>query len=414
MDFRLPPISLNPVADAEELAFAALGRGGVPAAAPAAAAPPRMLRRATRPRSAGGAVTTVVQPGEENIRRALELMSAEDDYSAAQEYAKQRGVEGQSALLNALAAQYAGERFAPVGQMYLKRSLASQDPLRVGSAMISPDGTVLKDPSASREREAGRLMQLGQFEMTLADRQQARADEARRAADARALRQAMAGQGSWQHVQDPNTGQVMLYNTRSGERMPLAGSQSGDTAPAAAAPGSMAFKPGFNIPQGGMPKLTEVEDKSRFFAANMADALGPMSTVLQQGYSPSRIDQAAAGPPASGWLGRTAAALTPRSSASPEGRTFYTEGRKVLASILRKESGAAITDDEWSSYGPIYLPWPGDQPADVERKMQVLYSMANNMAQSSGPAYRFWTPPTMPEAATDDDGVIDLPSPRGR
>lgn len=409
MDFRLPPISLDPVADAEELALAAMGRGGAPAAAPAAAAPPRMLRRATRPRSGGGAVTTVVQPGEENIRRALDLMSAEDDYSSAQEYAKQRGVEGQSALLNALAAQYAGDRFAPVQQMYLKRSLASQDPLRVGTAMISPDGTVLKDPSASREREAGRLLQLGQFEMTLDDRRQARAAEAAARREAVALRQAMAGQGSWQHVQDPNTGQVLLYNTRSGERMPLSGGQTG-TAPTAA-PGSMAFKPGFNIPQSGMPKLTEVEDKSRFFAANMADALPSMSQVLQGGYSPNRTDQAAAGPPASGWLGRTAASLTPRSSASPEGRTFYTEGRKVLASILRKESGAAITDDEWSSYGPIYLPWPGDSPTDVERKMQVLYGMANNMAQSSGPAYRFWTPPAVSEAAAGDDAVIDVPYP---
>lgn len=406
MDFRLPPISLDPVADAEELALAALGRGSAPAAAAPAAPRPRALRRATR--SAGGSVTNVAQPGEENIRRALDLMSAEDDYSSAQEYARKRGLEGEGALLNALAAQYAGERFAPVQQMYLKRSLASQDPLRVGSAMISPDGSVMKDPSASREREAGRLLQLGQFEMNLADRQQARADAAQQRREAQALRQAMAGQGSWQHVQDPNTGQVLLYNTRSGERMPLGGGQPG--AAPTAAPGSMAFKPGFNIPQSGMPKLTEVEDKSRFFAANMADALPQMFQVLQGGYSPNRTDQAAAGPPASGWLGRTAASLTPRSSASPEGRTFYTEGRKVLASILRKESGAAITDDEWSSYGPIYLPWPGDQPADVERKMQVLYNMSNNMAQSSGPAYRFWTPPAMPEAAADD-AVIDVPFP---
>ena len=189
MEYRLPPISLDPVADAEELALAAMGRGG----APAAAAPPRMLRRATRPRSEGGAVTTVVQPGEENIRRGLDLMSAEDDYSSAQEYASKRGIEGEGALLNALAAQYAGDRFAPVQQMYLKRSLASQDPLRVGSAMISPDGSVMKDPSASREREAGRLLQLGQFEMTLADRKQAREDAERSRQEGRALQLSLAG-----------------------------------------------------------------------------------------------------------------------------------------------------------------------------------------------------------------------------
>lgn len=355
-----------------------------------------MLPR-TRSQNAGGTVTNNVQPGEENIRRALELYGQDDDYSQAQAYARKRASEGEGSMLNALAAQYAGPRFEAVQGQFLKRAMAAQEPMRVGSAMIAPDGTVVKDPSSSRQREADKLMQLGQFEMQLDDRRQSRQEAAW-------LRQALASQGTWKDITDPATGQIVLLNTKTGERMPF----SGDSQPTQA---SGPRAPGFNIPQMAMPQLTETQDKSRFFAQNMAESLPAMISVIQQGYMPNRTDQVAAGPPATGVVGSVANAFTPRSFATDQGRTFYTEGRKVLAAILRKESGAAITDDEWTNYGPIYLPWPGDKPEDINRKMIVLGNMANNMALGSGPAYRFWAPPPAFAAPAAEDGVIDLPSP---
>jgi len=135
----------------------------------------RMLPRAVRA-STGGAVTNNVIPGEDNIRRALELYGQDDDYSQAQEYARTRATEGQGAMLNALAAQYAGPRFEGVQGQYLKRAMAARDPLKVGTATIMSDGTLLKDPSAERMREADKLLQLGQFEMGLEDKRQARED----------------------------------------------------------------------------------------------------------------------------------------------------------------------------------------------------------------------------------------------
>ncbi len=405
--------------DAQEEALRRLqamaAAGAAPAAAPPAT-PRRALPRATRKASAGGALSGRVQPGEENIRRGLELMSAEDDYTAASDFARQRSLQGEDAMLNAIAASVAGRRFEPLQGAFLKRAMAAQDPMKVGTATIGPDGTVLRDPSAGREREAGRLLQLGQFEMTLDERRQARADAAAERAEARMLRQTLAGQGTWSHVTDPNTGQVLLYNSRTGQTQPLAGGQSpaGGAPAAGGAPGSMAFKPGFNIPQGALPSLTEVQDKSRFFAQNMVESLPTMVSAIREGYTPNRRDQAAAGPPASGWLGGISSALTPRSFASDQGRAFYTEGRKVLAAILRKESGAAITDDEWMSYGPIYLPWPGDSKADIDRKMQALQNSAQSMAIGAGPAYRYFTPPAGYSDGASDDGVVDLPSPRGR
>lgn len=355
----------------------------------------RLMLERTRRNNAGGTVTSTVQPGEENIRRALELYNQEDDYSQAQQYARTRAQESDSAMLNAFAAQIAGKRFEPVAATYLKRSLAAREPLRIGSATISPDGTVLKDPGASRQRQAQALMQLGELEMRLADRR----DERNEAAW---LRQSLAGQGSWQHVQDPNTGEVVLYNSKTRETQPLSGFGG---VPAIA---QSSRTPGFSLPPGGVPKLTDVQDKARFFADNMSRSLPAMLEVFRQGYVPNRSDQVAAGPPATGIVGKTADAFTPRSFASDQGRQFYTAGRQVLAAILRKESGAAITDDEWSSYGPIYLPWPGDSDQERKRKMADLQSMANSMAMSSGPAYRFWSPFNPEMGAGSSDGVVDL------
>jgi len=397
--------------DAQEEALRRLqamaAAGGAPAAAPPVA-PPRALPRATRKASAGGALSGRVQPGEENIRRGLELMSAEDDYTAASDFARQRSLQGEDAMLNAIAASVAGRRFEPLQGAFLKRALAAQDPMKVGTATIGPDGTVLRDPSAGREREADRLLRLGQFEMGLDERRQARSDAASERQEARMLRRTMAGQGTWSHVTDPNTGQVLLYNSRTGQTQPLAGGAPGAGGMPAAAPGSMAAKPGFNIPQGALPSLTEVQDKSRFFAQNMVESLPTMIEAVKGGYRPNRQDQAAAGPPSSGWLGGISSSLTPRSFASDQGRAFYTEGRKVLAAILRKESGAAITDDEWSSYGPIYLPWPGDSKADIDRKMQALQNSAQSMAIGAGPAYRYFTPPDF-APGVDEAPAAQLP-----
>jgi len=184
--------------DAQEEALRRLqamaAAGASPAAAPPVAAP-RALPRATRKASAGGTLSGRVQPGEENIRRGLELMSAEDDYTAASDFARQRSVQGEDAMLNAIAASVAGRRFEPLQGAFLKRALAAQDPMKVGTATIGPDGTVLRDPSAERMRNSDRLIRVGEFEMGLDARRQAREQQAADRQETRMLRQSMAAAG---------------------------------------------------------------------------------------------------------------------------------------------------------------------------------------------------------------------------
>lgn len=43
-------------------------------------------------------------------------------------------------------------------------------------------------------------------------------------------------------------------------------------------------------------------------------------------------------------------------------------GREFLAVVLRKDSGGAITPDEYATYAPTFLPEPGDGPKVIERK----------------------------------------------
>ncbi len=182
MEFRMPmpTLTMDPVADAEEKLRRALVAGRRPAAVPITSVLPQ-----TRRASAGGTLSNARLTGEDLVRQGLEMYGRDDDYSQAQDYARQRAKEGDSSMLNALAAQFAGEDFQPVQAQYLKRAMAARDPLQVGNAMVGPDGNVVVDPAALRQRRADKLIQLGQFEMGLQDKQDARREAA-------ALRQSLA------------------------------------------------------------------------------------------------------------------------------------------------------------------------------------------------------------------------------
>jgi len=143
---------------------------------------PRLLVK-----SAGGALTQNAGPRELAdfyTQSGLDAYDEEPDVTGLQDFAKRRSVEGGSALINALAAGYAGERFAPVQSMYLKKASAAQEPLKVGNAgYITPSGQYVRDPTYAQDRQAEKFLQLGQLYSGQATREeQAEADRANRAA----------------------------------------------------------------------------------------------------------------------------------------------------------------------------------------------------------------------------------------
>jgi hypothetical protein len=118
--------------------------------------------------SAGGTLSNSVQPGQAlpmSMRQRLgkvydeldKIESQDVDTSALQAFARQQGQAGEQAMLNALAAQYAGESFQPVQAQFLKRAAAATEPMKIGGGMLTPAGEFIKDPFAARDARRASL-----------------------------------------------------------------------------------------------------------------------------------------------------------------------------------------------------------------------------------------------------------------
>lgn len=59
---------------------------------------------------------------------------------------------------------------------------------------------------------------------------------------------------------------------------------------------------------------------------------------------------------------------------------------EFLAAILRKDTGAAITSEEFKLYGPMYLPMPGDKPELLAAKREARASILKGLHMGLGTA----------------------------
>ena len=127
-----------------------------------------MLPRARKKVSAGDTVTQSVTPGQAlpmslrarlgKVSQELDAMdTAEPDLTEWQNYAKQRGQEGEGAMLNALAAQFAGPQFEGLQGQLLKKAMAAQEPMKLGNALMTSNGQIIKDPYAARDTRRAAL-----------------------------------------------------------------------------------------------------------------------------------------------------------------------------------------------------------------------------------------------------------------
>ena len=128
----------------------------------------------TRKKSAGGALSQ--GKADAAFERYMELAGAKDDYSQAQMAAMQRSKEANMDDRIAMAAQYAGPKFAGMQDSYLKRAMAGREPTRVGNVTIGPDGTVIRDVGADRMKQAELQLRLGEKYAQDANRDEQRAD----------------------------------------------------------------------------------------------------------------------------------------------------------------------------------------------------------------------------------------------
>ena len=133
-----------------------------------------LLKKARARISAGDTLTNNVVPGRTMLPNSIQalrgraadlyqqgndMFNEEPDMTALQDFARQRGEQGNNAMLNAMAAQFAGESFQPVQEQYLKKAQIATEPMKMGSGLITAEGKYIKDPFAAQDKKAEFLLQ---------------------------------------------------------------------------------------------------------------------------------------------------------------------------------------------------------------------------------------------------------------
>jgi len=101
---------------------------------------------------------------------------------------------------------------------------------------------------------------------------------------------------------------------------------------------------------------------------------------------------------------------------SQKWREYQSGAREWIAALLRKDTGAAVTDTEWKLYFPTYFPQPGDGPEVQRQKLERRVAEARKLRASSGPAFDRMSPgfdSEMSQRMTDQDRGPSAPAQSG-
>lgn len=119
------------------------------------------------------------------------------------------------------------------------------------------------------------------------------------------------------------------------------------------------------------PKFTEDANKAHAYALRLSRALPALEQMGGEGY-PGRIDRAVTNLPV---LGNTLA--------GPRGERFDQLSRDIINAILRRESGAVISEEEFSNARKQYIPQPGDSPDTIQLKLDNIRTQLKAFADTS-------------------------------
>ncbi len=131
-------------------------------------------------------------------------------------------------------------------------------------------------------------------------------------------------------------------------------------------------------------KLTEGQTKDALFAERMLRSeadLRKVTPINEKGEFTKYDPTGYVGPKESNWYNPASWFI------SDEWKEHYRASREWLAVILRKDTGAAVTDQEWNWYAPTYIPMPGDTPPVILAKQRARIALAKGMRNASGPAF---------------------------
>ncbi len=161
----------------------------------------------------------------------------------------------------------------------------------------------------------------------------------------------------------------------SGEKVPyLVDARRGVVAPVPV-PGLTGQEPGNPYATGG--KMTEAQSKDALYASRMLNAEQVLTDPAVVSAAQSRVQR-----------GYSAMPIVGNSLVSPEYQQYDQASRDLVNAILRRESGAAISQSEFDNAIVQYLPQPGDSPEKLALKAQNRRTVIEGFAGAAGKGYR--------------------------
>lgn len=127
------------------------------------------------------------------------------------------------------------------------------------------------------------------------------------------------------------------------------------------------------VAQGGGVGLKEGEGKAVTYGIRAAAGLEKLEQIEDSGYDPSNLsDRAAENLPGGNFM------------LSKGGQQYRQAASEFLAAILRKDTGAAVTKEEWNIYGEQFFPRAGDTPEVIQQKRQARRTAMEALRAGSG------------------------------
>jgi hypothetical protein len=261
----------------------------------------------------------------------------------------------------------AGTVATVIGGSYANAGKAFLGDADQSGAMLGQAGQFQGQQKMLRGRMAA---DAAQHQAQLAAQALARQQQAAQFDQELALKREALAQDAWKVVPDVSGGGGgFKVNSKTGEVMPL-------QPPNPLGP--------------GLPKLptfkNEDQSKSFSYSERMREARKQMEEAGYPAGVSGRKDAAAMGAQ-SGPI----SSLVPQEAASEQGGRYFNAARNLVAALLRKESGAAISNDEWKQFTGLYVPMPWDSPEARSNKLRMLDLMQKSMEAAAGPsAQQYW------------------------
>lgn len=127
------------------------------------------------------------------------------------------------------------------------------------------------------------------------------------------------------------------------------------------------------------PKTTAEEKTAAYHAGRALDAENMITQIENSGYDPASYGRS--------MREQNIPFTKARPFSNPADQAYRQAQQEFIASILRKETGASVTPQEFDTYSMIYFPQPGDGTEVVKQKAAARQRAASNLKFVAGAAY---------------------------